>query len=491
MSTPAPTHDERTHSRRWLILVAISIAQLMVVLDATIVNIALPSAQTDLGFSDDDRQWVVTAYALAFGGLLLLGGKLGDLFGRKRVFVVGLGGFAAASFLGGLADSFALLVGARALQGLFGALLAPAALSLLATTFTDPTERVKAFGIFGAIAGGGAAVGLLLGGVLTEYLSWRWCLFVNLAFAIPAMLMGLRLIVDAPLVGARPKIDLPGVLTVSLGLFALVYGFAEAESSGWGSGVVVACLAVAVVLLGAFVAIQARSGHPLLPLRIVRDRDRGGSLIAMALSGAAMFGVFLFLTYYLQETLGFTPVQTGVGFLPLVAGIMISSTTAGPKLQPRLGIRPLISGGMVLGGIGLLLFTRLGLDSSYFPDVIVPLVVMGLGMGLIFSTSFASATAGVEPHDAGIASAMVNVSQQVGGSIGTALLNTFFSSAVAASLAGEVPTRLGAAQAQIDGYTTVFWWAAGIFAVGAVLTAVMLRGGVRELDPSAEPVLAH
>ena len=483
--------EERRHSRRWLVLVAISIAQLMVVLDATIVNIALPSAQADLGFSDDDRQWVVTAYALAFGGLLLLGGKLGDLFGRKRVFVVGLGGFALASVLGGFATRFAVLVGARALQGVFGALLAPAALSLLATTFTDPAERVKAFGIFGAIAGGGAAVGLLLGGLLTEYLSWRWCLYVNLAFAVPAILMGLRLIVDVPHVGARPKIDVPGVLTVSVGLFALVYGFAEAETSGWSSGVVIGCLVAAVVLIGAFIAIQARSSHPLLPLRIVRDRDRGGSLITMALSGAGMFGVFLFLTYYLQQTLGFSPVVTGVAFLPLVGGIMLSSTTVGPQLQPRIGIRPLIAGGMLLGGIGLLLFTRLGLDSSYWPDVLVPLVVMGLGLGLVFSTAISSSTAGVEPADAGVGSAMVNTVQQVGGSVGTALLNTLFSSAVADSLATGGASRIAQAQAQIDGYTTVFWWAAGIFAIGAIATGLLLRGGVRELEPSAEPAFAH
>src|SRR5215218_10034993 len=292
------------HARRWAILVLLGIAQLMVVLDETIVNIALPSAQKALHFSDDDRQWIVTAYALAFGSLLLIGGRIGDLFGRKRVFIAGLLGFAVASAIGGAAQSFEVLVAARALQGAFGALLAPSALSLLTTTFTSADERGKAFGIYGAIAAGGGAVGLLLGGVLTEYLSWRWSLYVNLAFAIPAAIGALALLHNQAH-AATARIDLPGTLTASGGLFALVYGFSNAETHSWGAASTIAFLAAGVALLAAFVAIQRRAEHPLLPLRVVLDRNRGGSYLAVGIVGAGMFGVFLFLTYYLQQTLGF------------------------------------------------------------------------------------------------------------------------------------------------------------------------------------------
>ena len=285
--------------RRWWILAILGVAQLMVVLDATIVNIALPSAQEALGFSDDSRQWIVTAYALAFGALLLIGGRLGDLFGRKRTLVAGLVGFAAASAIGGAADSFGVLVAARSAQGAFSALLAPAALSLLTTTFSDPRERGRAFGIYGAIAGGGGAIGLLLGGVLTEHMSWRWTLYVNLLFAIPAALGALALLARQAR-DARPHIDVPGTLTATGGLFALVYGFAQAETHGWGSATTLGFLAGGVALLAAFVAIERRAAHPLLPLRVVLDRNRGGAYLATGIAGAGMFGVFLFLTYYLQ-----------------------------------------------------------------------------------------------------------------------------------------------------------------------------------------------
>ncbi len=314
-----------THDRRWLILALLGVAQLMVVLDATIVNIALPSAQHSLGFSDDSRQWVITAYALSFGSLLLLGGRFGDFFGRKRALMIGLGGFAVASAIGGTAQSFGVLVAARALQGAFGALLAPAALSLLTTTFTNPVERGRAFGIYGAIAGAGAAIGLLLGGVLTEFLDWRWTMYVNLVIAVPAMLAAFTLLVnERPAV--RPKLDLPGTVAATTGLFALVYGFSSAETNGWGSPLTVGSIAAGVALLVAFVVLQARGRHPLLPLRVVLDRDRGGSYLAVGIVGAGMFGVFLFLTYYLQQTLGFSPLQSGLAFLPMAGAIMLSAT---------------------------------------------------------------------------------------------------------------------------------------------------------------------
>jgi EmrB/QacA subfamily drug resistance transporter len=476
------------HARRWLILAVIGVAQLMVVLDATIVNIALPSAQESLGFSDANRQWIVTAYALAFGSLLLLGGRIGDLIGRKRVFVVGLIGFAVASAIGGAAQSFGMLVFARALQGVFGALLAPAALSLLTTTFSDPAERGRAFGIFGAIVGSGAAVGLLLGGILTEYLSWRWCLYVNLLIAGPAAFGALTLLHDESYAD-KPRLDIPGTLTSGLGLFALVYGFARAEHSGWGAASTIGFLAVGVVLLIVFVALQRRVASPLLPLHVVLDRNRGGAYAVMALSGAGMFGVFLFLTYYLQQTLGFSPVETGLAFLPMNFAIMLSATGSTAKLMPRYGAKPLIVLGMLLAAIAMVLFAQLGADSGYALHVLPALLIMGLGLGFVFAPAMAIATLGVAARETGIASAMVNTAQQVGGSIGTALLSTFFASAVTSYLTDNGPRAVE--QAQISGYTTAFWWSAGIFAIGTVISALLLRGGVQEVDPEAEPVFAH
>ncbi len=480
------TAQDQHHNRRWLILALIGIAQLMVVLDSTIVNIALPSAQEALGFSDGSRQWVVTAYALAFGSLLLLGGRLGDIFGRRRVFVVGLLGFAAASAVGGAAQSFEMLVGARALQGVFGALLAPAALGLLTTTFTDPAERGKAFGIFGAIAGSGAAVGLLLGGVLTEYLDWRWSLYVNVLFAIPAALGALTLLSDERHT-TKARIDLPGTLAATGGLFALVYGFSHAESASWGDPLTVAMLGGGVALLAVFAWLQGRVANPLLPLRVILDRDRGGSYLAVAIAGAGMFGVFLFLTYYMQQTLGYSPVKTGLAFLPMVGTIMVTAIITTAKVLPRSGARPLVSTGMALASVAMMLLTGIGVDTAYASHVLPSLLLTGLGFGLIMAPSMASATYGVDPSDAGVASAMVNTGQQVGGSIGTALLSTLAASAATSFATANGPS----AEAAIHGYTTAFWWSAGIFAVGSIVTGLLLRGGAREIDPAAEPVLAH
>ena len=345
MKTDLPITDPH-HDRRWLILGVIGIAQLLVVLDVTIVNIALPSAQADLGFSDDDRQWIITAYALAFGSLLLLGGRIADLFGRKWTFIAGLLGFAGASALGGAAQSFGLLVAARALQGVFAALLAPAALSLLATTFTDPAERGKAFGVYGAIAGAGGAFGLLLGGFLTEVLDWRWCLYVSILFAVPAAVAALRLLHHMP-APVRPRLDIPGTLIVSSGLFALVFGMARAESDGWGDPVTLAFLGASVVLLAAFVALQRRVANPLLPLRVVTDRDRGGSYLAIATAGAGIFGVFLFLTFYLQNTMGMTALETGLAFLPMNVVIIFTATLVNTRVLARTGPRPLVPTGML------------------------------------------------------------------------------------------------------------------------------------------------
>jgi EmrB/QacA subfamily drug resistance transporter len=485
------THPNPHHAKRWLILGVIAIAQLMVVLDATIVNIALPSAQRSLGFGDGARQWIVTSYALAFGSLLLLGGRIGDLFGRKRVFVVGLLGFAGASVLGGLAQSFTVLVSARALQGVFGALLAPGALSLLTTTFTEPEERAKAFGVFGAVAVGGAAIGLLLGGILTEYLSWRWCLYVNLLIAIPAALAAQALLHNvAPAV--KPKLDIPGTVTASTGLFAIVYGFANAQTHSWSAPLTISMLAAGVLLLAAFVAIQQRSANPLLPLRVVLDRNRGGSFLAMVLAGSGMFAVFLFLTFYLQNTLGFSPIKTGLAFLPMTGTIIVAATTATVRLLPRIGPRPLIGTGMVIAAAGLVSLTGVGVNTAYASHVLPGLLIMGAGMGLVFSSAMATATFGVDPKDAGVASAMVNTMQQVGGSIGTALLSTIAASATTSALAVAAPSPSALSAAAVHGYTTAFWWAAAIFATGAVLCTALLSSRSREVAaPGTEPAFAH
>jgi len=469
--------------RRWAVLALLGVAQLMVVLDSTIVNIALPSAQRSLGFSTDSRQWVVTAYALAFGSLLLLGGKLGDLFGRKWTFIAGLIGFAGASAIGGLAQSFAMLVGARALQGAFGALLAPSALSLLTVTFAGSPDRAKAFGIFGAIAGGGASVGLVLGGVLTQTLSWRWCLYVNVLIAIPTVLVALRLLQNHPPEG-RPRIDIPGVLLACGGLFALVYGFSNAETHSWTAPLTIGALAASVLLLAAFVAVESRRKDPLLPLHIVRDGARGGAYLSILLAGAGIFAVFLFLTYYMQENLGFSPVKTGVSFLPLTAVLVVTSTTVQTKVLYRTGAKPLIAVGMMLGVIAMLLLTRLAPGASYSSHVLPSLLIVGLGMGCIFAPAFSTATLGIDSSEAGVASAMVNTSQQVGGSVGTALLSTIFASATTAYVSSHAGIPGVGDAAAIHGYTTAFAWAAGIFAVGLLLSLLILPSKARS---SASP----
>jgi EmrB/QacA subfamily drug resistance transporter len=450
------TRMTQPHERRWLILCVIGIAQLMVVLDVTIVNIALPSAQQDLGFSDDGRQWVITAYALAFGSLLLLGGRIGDLFGRKWTFIAGLLGFAGASALGGAAGSFAMLIAARALQGAFGALLAPAALSLLTTTFSDPKERGKAFSVYAAIAGMGGAIGLLLGGALTEALDWRWCLYVSVLFAVPAALAGARLLVHVP-APSRPKLDLLGVLLASTGLLALVYGLSRAESDGWGDTVTIMSLALSAPLLVAFVAWQRRAQQPLLPLRLVADRDRGGAFLAVGFATAGLFGVFLFLTYYLQITKGFSAMETGLAFLPISLSIAPTVGIVSTKLRPRPHLH--IPLGMVTGAAGMLLLTRIGVDTAYASHVLPALVLIGIGFGLTVGPAFATATHNIPVGDSGVASALINTSQQIGGSIGTALLST-----IAASAATPV-----------DGFTSAYAWAAGILVAGALVCGALLR----------------
>jgi EmrB/QacA subfamily drug resistance transporter len=474
--------------RRWLILVVIGLAQLMVVLDVTVMNLALPSAQKALGFSNADRQWIVTAYALSFGSLLLFCGRVADLIGRKVVFLTGLIGFAVASAVGGASVNFAMLVTARACQGVFGAMLAPAALSLLTTTFSDSKERGKAFGVYGAIAGAGGAVGLLLGGALTEYLSWRWCLYINLIFAGAAVVGGALLLKSqGRVVGGR--LDVPGVLLVSSGVFCLVYGFSNAALHSWSASSSWGFLVAGALLLTAFAVWQGRAGHPLLPPRVVLDRNRGGAYLAILITGAGMFGIFLFLTYYMQVSLGYSPVVSGLAFLPMVGCIAVSANVSNIVLLPRIGPRPIVIAGLLLLAGAQFWLTHIGLPGDYAGDILGPLMITGVGMGFMFSTAMNTGTYGVAPRDAGVASASVNTGQQLGGAIGTSLLNTIAASATASYIAshlvhsapGNAALKHANAMVQahglIHGYTTVFWWCMGIFIAGAAIVGSLMRSG--------------
>ncbi|MDQ1045112.1 MFS transporter [Streptomyces sp. V4I2] len=478
-----------SHAVRWWVLAVIGMAQLMVMLDATVVNIALPEAQQDLGFSDGSRQWVITGYALAFGSLLLLGGRLGDLLGRRTLFVIGLAGFGAASVVGGSAGSFEIFVAARVAQGLFAAVLAPAALSLLSVTFTEPSERAKAFGIFSALGGAGGAIGLLLGGMLTEWASWRWVMYVNVAFAAPA-LIGALLLLAKPVITKKPKLDIPGIFVVSAALFAVVYGFAHVESTSWTNPVALGSMIVGVVLLAVFVWLQSRVAHPLLPLRVVLDRTRGGSFMAVFVLGMGMFSIFLFLTYYFAASLGYSPIKTGLAFLPMVAAVVASSTTMPSLVLPRVGPKIVVSAGFLVAAAGMALLTRLELDSTYAAHIMPGLILLGLGIGAVMTTAFQGATSGLRHEDTGVASALINTGQQVGGSISTALLTTVASSAATDYLTSHKPGALAAAQAGVEGYTATLAWGSGFFVVGAVIAAFLVPN--RALEPSeGEPVMAH
>ncbi len=462
-------------AHRWWILAVIGVAQLMVILDNSIVNIALPAAQADLGFDDAQRQWIVTAYALAFGSLLLLGGRLADMFGRKRVFVVGLAGFAVASILGGLAPNFELLVAARAGQGVFGAVLAPAALSLLTTTFPAGRDRARAFGVFSALAGSGAAIGLLLGGVLTEYVDWRWCMYVNAVFAVVAI-VGALILMPAHAGGERPHLDVVGTVLASAGLFGVVFGFASAETASWSAPRVWAFLGGGVVVLIAFVVRQRMARGPLLPLRIVLDRYRGGSFLTILVLTTGMFTLGVFMAFILQQNLGFTPVQAGLAFLPMVASIVTASNTVPALLLPRIGPKALLAAGMLAAAGAMFWFSFLTPTSGYAAHVLPPLILMGLGMGTAMSTAINTATLGVEAGDAGVASATVNTMQQVGGSVGTALLSSVAGTASAAWAAGVRPVP-SAADLALHGYTHAFAVAALIFVGGALVAGLLVPAG--------------
>jgi EmrB/QacA subfamily drug resistance transporter len=475
----APADD-----RRWLVLVVVAVAQLMVVLDATVVNIALPSAQHALNFSNNDRQWVVTCYALAFGSLLLLGGRIGDMFSRRQVLITGLAGFAIASAIGGASVSFPMLAAARTLQGAFGALLAPAALGTLTSTFIEPRDRGRAFAVYGAVSSGGAGVGLILGGVLTEYLSWRYTLYVNLIFAALAI-AGALVYIRANRPATQQRLDWPGTVLASGGLFLIVFGFSRAETAGWAAPLTITCLVVGPLLLAAFVAVERRSAHALLPLRVILDRTRGGSYIVLGLTGIALFGVFLFLVYYLQLVKGYSPVTSGLLFLPFVGGILVSSTVSSTVALPRVGPRVLIAAGMLLGAGAMAWLTQLTATSTYAAIILPALIIMGLGFGIIFAVTINTATAGVSRKDAGVASALVNTMQQVGGSIGLSALSTVALSTTASYLAVHHTGPLAPAIAATRGYTTAFTIAAAILGAGVIVALVLLPSRHRLAELSA------
>ncbi len=458
----------------WWILVVIAGAQLMVVLDSTIMIIALPSAQHSLGFSNTDRQWVVTAYTLAFGGFLLLGGRISDMFGPKRTLMTGVIGFALASAVGGAAQTTLMLIGARGLQGLFGALLAPSVLSLLTSTFTDPKERGRAFGIYATIAIAGSAFGLILGGFLTEYVDWRWCLYVNLPIAALVFFGAFTLI---PTRDGVPgiRLDVLGVVLGCGGLVALVYGLGEAGTSGWGATDVIASLVLAGVLLTAFIVWQSRGPNPLLPLRVLANRNRAGSYATILLAVTAMFGTFLFLTYLLQTIDHYSPLKTGVAFLPILVLNGLAATQVASRLMPYVRTRLLVVPGLLLSAVGAALFTTLTPSAAYLTHVLPSEILLGIGLGLAIVPCVSTATQNADPKDVGVTSAMTNTSQQIGASIGTALLNTIAAAATTAYLASHARSGDELAEATVHGYATASGWAAGIFVLAAVVAGIVIN----------------
>ena len=452
--------------RRWLALAFIAVAQLMIALDATIVSIALPTAQAALHASDADRQWVVTAYTLAFGGLLLLGGRVADYLGRKRAFLIGLAGFSLASIIGGAAPDFAVLVAARALQGAFAALLAPTALSLLAVTFTEPQERATAFAVYGSIAGSGAAIGMLLGGALTQYLSWRWCLYVNLPIALIAAVGGSMVLAPSKS-RSRPTFDMLGALLVTGGLAALVYACTNVVAFGWSSLSVTGFLVGSAVMLVLFVVRESRAATPLLPLRILADRNRSGAYITVGLGLAGMFGAFLFLTYYLQVVLLYPPLQAGLAFLPITIASQAGSWLIARQLMPRIAPRLFMVPAALVAVAGMALLTQLHVDTGYLSLVLPAEVLLGLGISSLMVPAFSIATHGVDPREAGVASAMVNTAQQVGASLGIAVLNTIATSATA-GFAGAHSVAL------VHGFSVATAWGAAILLLAALTSGFLI-----------------
>ena len=491
-------NTQNTHAdldpNRWRALVVIAIAQLMVVLDASIVNIALPSLQADLEITDANRQWVVTGYTLAFGGLLLLGGRIADFWGRKRAFMTGLLGFAIASAIGGIAQNQEMLFASRALQGAFAALLAPAALSLITVTFTDSKERAKAFGVYGGLSAGGAAIGLILGGVLTEYASWRWTLLVNVPIAIAAFVLAIKNVHESKAQGDT-RYDVPGAITSTLGLVSLVYGITKAGEIGWSNSETLTWLGVSIALLIIFLVIERKTTHPLLPMRLLTERNRGASYLTSLIVGAGLFGMFLFLAYYFQGILMYSPIKAGLLFLPFSVGVGISAGAAS-QLLPRFGPRIVTFVGLLMATAGMVLLTRLEPASSYAKDILPALMVLSLGMGLVFVPISATALFAVGNHDAGVASAVLNTSQQIGGALGTAFLNTIAVTATSNYFADNMIDPMNPANGMAvavgltEGFTQAFLWSAGFMLLASLVWVFMINANKDTLAANDSPT-AH
>jgi EmrB/QacA subfamily drug resistance transporter len=469
------------------VLLLISVAQLMVILDATVVNVALPSVGRALELDQSSLAWVVNAYTLIFGGFLLLGGRAADLLGRRRVFLVGLVIFSAASLVGGLAQNEATLIIARGVQGLGGAIISPAALSILTVTFAEGSERNRALGIWGAIAGGGAAVGLLLGGLLTEYVGWRWCFFVNVPVGIVAVLAIPRILAESRIDAATRNYDAAGAVTATAGLVLLVYATVSASEEGWGSTQTLACFAAAAVLLALFLLIEARlAAEPLVPLGVFRNRTLSGANLVMLLVGLGLFGVFFFLSLYMQQVLGYSALRAGVSYLPLTAVIIVSSGLAS-FLMGRVGVKPLMIIGLIVASAGLYLFSRISVEGDYPTEILPAMLVMAAGMGFVFVPGTTAAVAGVEPAIAGLASALVNTAQQIGGALGLAILTY-----VATTRTQDVMAGAGqpSPEALVEGFQRAFLYSGSFVLAGVAFAILMIRGGIEAPKPG-EPVAAY
>ncbi|MYW01788.1 MFS transporter [Streptomyces sp. SID3343] len=460
-------------------------AQLMITLDSTIVSVALPSIQPDVGLSDADRAWAVTAYTLAFGGLLLLGGRIGDLIGRKRALVIGVIGFALSSVLCGAAQNAVMLVGSRGLQGVFAALIAPSTLALITSTFTEPRQRTRAVGVYAATAMSGGALGLVVGGLLTDYLDWRWCMFVNIPIAAVVVLGTFRYVPNLPRhPGVNP--DLPGAALVTLGLVGVIYGLGVASDYGWASGRTVGALVAGVLLLAAFGWRQSRAADPLVPLRVAKNRVGAGSFLAMMISAFCTFGMMLGMTYQLQTVSGYSPLQAGLAFVAFVGTAVLSSTQVGRRLTPRMRPGLMMAAGLLLYAVALLLIGRLTPHSSYLPDVLPPLALMGLGVGVLTVPVVGTVMSAGEPRDAGVVAAIVNTMQQVGGSVGAALLNTISISAAATYLAARPNDPAAEVGAKVHGFVVASQWSAGIALVGALVVAVAVNAPAPRAEQPTE-----
>jgi EmrB/QacA subfamily drug resistance transporter len=491
MSATALEADRTTN--RWLVLVIACMAQFMVVLDATVVNVALPSIQRGLHFSPANLQWVVNSYTLIFGGFLLLGGRAADILGRKRLFVAGIAVFSIASLINGLAQSSTMLIVGRGLQGLGGALVSPAALAIITTTFTDQQERTRALGVWAAIAAGGGAVGLLMGGLLTDLASWRWVFFVNVPVGIITFAMAMRYVAESRIRTAQRSFDLAGAVTVTAGLVLLVYTIVETQSYGWGSARTLGLGAVALALLAGFYAIERRSPAPLVRLSIFRVRTIAVADSVLLLLASGMFGMFFFASLYVQEILGYSPLKAGLAFLPVTAGIVIGAGLA-QQLVRRAGVRNVSVAGLVLATVGMLVLTQVPVHGSYLSDLLPGLVPLSIGMGLVFVPITLLATGGVGEEDSGLASGLFNTSQQVGGSLGLAILSTLAASQTSRLLASHSATVVAA---RVSGYHVAFLAAAIMLASGAAIMAFALRRShTKEIEMelnatgAAAPVLA-